>query len=97
MPAGVEPGRFTGKESARLKGCEHMDARGRLAVVQEQAATVGREVMANEGWLAGGFLSDKTFTPNVYLAVAERQKELQRTLLALTACLLSERTPPLVA
>jgi hypothetical protein len=96
------PGRFVSgivgdEESAWRKGESSMDARLRLAVVREQAAALGREVMANEGWLTGGFLSDARFTPEAYLDVAERQRTLQRMLFALTECLLSETTPPVVA
>ena len=74
-----------------------MDTWGRMAVVREQAAALGRQVMANEGWLTGGFLADVRFTPEAYLDVAERQKSLQRMLFALTECLLSEVAPPVVA
>ena len=97
MPAAVDRGKVPAEELARRERVQEMGTRGRLAVVQEQAAAVGKQVMANEGWLSGGFLVDERFTPQTYLVLAERQKALQRTLFALTECLLSEVAPPVVA
>jgi hypothetical protein len=74
-----------------------MDIGSTLAVVRTRAALVGRSVLANEGWLAGGFLADERFSPQSYLLRAERQKELQRALFAMTERLLTEAPPPVVA
>jgi hypothetical protein len=68
-----------------------------LSLVQTRAALLGERVMANDGWLAGGFLADERFTPQAYLVRAERQRELRRVLHALTERLLVESALPFVA
>jgi hypothetical protein len=68
-----------------------------LLVVQTRAALLGERVMANDGWLAGGFLSDERFTPQGYLHRAERQRQLRRALYAMTERLLMEAPLPFVA
>lgn len=68
-----------------------------LSVVQTHAALLGERVMANDGWLAGGFLADDRFTPQTYLVRAERQRELRRVLHAMTERLLVESALPFVA
>jgi hypothetical protein len=68
-----------------------------LSVVQTKAALLGERVLANDGWLAGGFLADERFTPQAYLVRAERQRELRRVLYEMTERLLVESALPFVA
>jgi hypothetical protein len=68
-----------------------------LSLVQTRAALLGERVLANEGWLAGGFLADECFTPQAYLLRAERQRELRRVLFAMTERLLVEAPLAFVA
>ena len=67
-----------------------MQLDGELAMVQARAVGLGRRAMANEAWLAGGFLADQWMTPQRYLARAEEHKALQRQLFALTERLLTD-------
>ena len=62
---------------------------GDLAMVQAEAARLGVRAIANEGWLAHGFLADAAFTPQRYLDAAAQQKDLQRVLFGLTEVLLT--------
>ncbi len=62
---------------------------GEMALVQAEAARLGLQALANEGWLVGSFLADATFTPRRYLDAAARQRDLQRALFALTEILLT--------
>ena len=74
-----------------------MQLDGEVAVVQAREAGLGLRVVANEGWLVGGFLADGTVNPQRDVALAERQKALRRALLALTAGLLPDaRLRPVV-
>ncbi len=70
---------------------------GDLAMVQAEAARLGLQAIANEGWLVGGFLADAAFTPRRYLDAAARQRDLQRALFALTEALLTRGPLRLVA
>ena len=63
---------------------------GELAAVQARAMGLGLRVVANEGWLVGGFLADELVDPRRYLALAEHQQVLQRQLFALTQRLLTD-------
>ena len=67
-----------------------MRLNGELAAVQARLGELGPRAMANEAWLAGGFLADRRFTPQRYLARAEGHKALQRRLFALTERLLTD-------
>ena len=67
-----------------------MHLNGELAMIQARAAGLGRRVVANEGWLVGGFLADGPISPRRYLAMAEQQKRLQREFFALTQRLLTD-------
>ena len=74
-----------------------MQLQGDLAVVQARATELGLRVVADECWLVRGFLAEATLSPRRYLDLAERHKALQRQLFALTARLLTDAPPRLVA
>ena len=67
-----------------------MQLDGELAVVQARAVGLGQRVLANEGWIAGGFLVDGAADPQRYVALAEQQRALQRRRFALTPRLLTD-------
>ena len=67
-----------------------MRLNGELAVVQARVGELGLRVVANEAWLASGFLADERITPRRYLVRAEEHKALRQRMFALTERLLSD-------